>query len=132
MKNVMKTFGVLLITSVILASCGSGDNNEETKVDLDGLQGKYFKRLDGDAAIYFISSNELIRSYVSVSRDDVFSIKYKYSITGNELIIQNKDKSDPSDVNDKYIIYNNEVIMHFFEGKDDYPRGVSYRLSEDN
>jgi hypothetical protein len=130
MKNVMKTFGVLLITSVILASCGSGDNNEETKVDLDGLQGKYFKRLDGDAAIYFISSNELIRSYVS--DDDVFSIKYKYSIKGNELIIQNKDKSDPSDVNDKYIIYNNEVIMYFFEGKDEYPRGVSYRLSEND
>jgi hypothetical protein len=128
MKKVMTIFGAMFIASLILTSCGSENKSEDKTTDLQDLQGKYFKRLDGDAAIYFISDNELIRSYVS--EDDVYSIKYKYSLKGNELTLNNKDKSDPEDKDDKYVIYNNQVIMYFFDEEYDYPKGVSYRLSE--
>jgi hypothetical protein len=124
----MTIIGAMIFASIILTSCGGENKNEEKSTDIQELQGKYFKRLDGDAAIYFISDNELIRSFVS--KDDVYSIKYKYSIKGNELTINNKDKSDPEDKDDKYVIYNNQVIMYFFDGEYDYPKGVSYRLSE--
>jgi hypothetical protein len=129
MKKLTTILALMLFATLILLSCGEETKNEETAVDTKELKGKYFTRLDQDAAIYFINDKELIRSYVSDG--DVISVKFKYSVKGDELTIHNKKKDDAEDRDSKYIVYNNEVIMNFFENGDyDYPRGVSYKLSE--
>ncbi len=129
MKKVMTIFGAILFASFILTGCGNESKSKDPKLDSKGLKGKYFKKLDGRTAIYFISDNELIYSYGS---DDgsVSSYKYKYSTQENEITVYDKDKADATSSNTKYVVYNNEVLMYFWDGKWDYPRGVSYRLSE--
>jgi hypothetical protein len=135
MKKAKTILGAVLFTSLILTSCGdkkSNDDkkNEEHNSDLTSLQGKYFTRLDKDIEIYFINDSELLWSVDSRSGDNVWSYKYKYSLKGNELIIHNKNKADTTSQDSKYIIYNNEVLMCFWDGEFDYPRGVSYKLSK--
>jgi hypothetical protein len=131
MKKLTTILSVMLFATLILSSCGEETKNGEIAINTEDLKGKYFTRLDQDAAIYFINDKELIRSFVT--EGDVISVKYKYSVKGDELTIHNKKKDDAGDKDSKYIVYNNEVIMNFFEkdkGDYEYPRGVSYKLSE--
>ncbi len=129
MKKLTTILAAMLFATLILSSCGEETKNEELAINTEDLKGKYFTRLDEDAAIYFINDKELIRSYVSDG--DVISVKYKYSIKGDELTIHNKRKDDAEDKDSKYIVYNNDVIMSFYEDGDyDYPTGVSYKRSE--
>jgi hypothetical protein len=127
MKNQMLIFGVIISALLFLSSCGNTNNSEKIKSSdnelgkdqnekqsgtdkSDSLIGKRFNAYKSDKnMIYFVSSNEVL---------DFYSMKiFKYTKNNNIITIENGKYYDRE--NDKFILYNNNLLFEIRAAEDD-------------
>lgn len=126
MKKTKLISRILLITSTVLYLTSCGIENNDSQISKTGLIGKQFNSLDSNdddaEAIYFINDNELL---IHVLQDEGGFVSYKYKYTLNDNVITVQKGSEEN----KYFLYNGNLLVDYWESEREIDYGVSYILS---